>query len=139
MERNGETMIYLASPYSHKDPLIVRTRFLLVEQATAALIKQGHFVWSPIVHCHEMATKYAMPTDADFWKSYNFDFIRRADAVWLLAISGWDQSRGVAMELDIARDLNIPVKAVNEMGDFLDGQDFQYGIADAINGTVARP
>lgn len=128
-------MIYLASPYSHKDPLVVRTRFLLTMQATAALIKQGHFVWSPIVHCHEMAERHTMPTDAEFWKSYNFDFIRRADAIFLLAISGWDQSKGVAMELDLARDLNIPVKAVNEMGDFLDGKDFQYGIADAINGV----
>ena len=95
-------MIYLASPYSHPDSHIVRDRFLLVEQVTALLIQQGEFVWSPIVHCHEMAAKFKLPTDALFWKAYNFDFIRRADAVYILKIPGWDKSVGVKMEIELA-------------------------------------
>lgn len=110
-------MIYLASPYSHKDSTIVKTRFLLVEQCTVALIKRGLFAWSPIVHCHEMATKYTMPTDAEFWKKYNFDFIRRCDAVYVLKIPGWEESKGVAMEIALANELYLPVIFVNEDGE----------------------
>lgn len=112
-------MIYLASPYSNKDPHIVRDRFLLVEQCTALLIQQGIFVWSPIVHCHEMAAKYKLPTDAAFWKSYNFDFIRRADAVYILRIPGWDESVGVKMEMDLANSAMIPLVFVNENAELL--------------------
>lgn len=111
-------MIYLASPYSNHDPIVVRTRFLLVEQCTARLLQAGEFVWSPIVHCHEMATKYFMPTDADFWKAYNFDFMRRADAIYVLKIPGWESSRGVTMEREFAEYTGIPVKFVNEDGEF---------------------
>lgn len=110
-------MIYLASPYSHKDPVIVKTRFLLVEQCTAALINAGHFVWSPIVHFHEMAAKYSMPTDAEFWKAYNFDFIRRADEMYVLDIEGWQESKGVMMELKVADAMMLPVKFVSPEGD----------------------
>lgn len=112
-------MIYLASPYSHKDPLIVKTRFLLVEQCTAALIKQGHLVWSPIVHCHEMASRHGMPTDAEFWKLYNFDFIRRADGLFLLTIDGWKESKGVKMELDLAASLFMNISYVTPEGAFV--------------------
>ncbi len=110
-------MIYLASPYSHPDPVIVKTRFLLVEQVTAMLIGNGYYVWSPIVHCHEMATKYSMPTDAEFWRAYNFDFIRRADAVYVLDIEGWMESKGVMMEIKMAHAALIPVAFVTPDGD----------------------
>lgn len=110
-------MIYLASPYSHHDPVIVKTRFLLVEQCCATLIQQGHFVWSPIVHCHEMATKYAMPTDAQFWKEYNFDFIRRCDRMLVLDIEGWMESKGIQMEMRMADEAMIPTFFVTPEGD----------------------
>lgn len=116
-------MIYLASPYSHRDPLIVKTRFLLVEQCTAALITQGHLVWSPIVHCHELAAKYSLPTDAEFWKAYNFDFIRRSDGLFVLNIEGWMESKGVHMELKLADTIGLPVKWVSPEGDITDSAE----------------
>lgn len=112
-------MIYLASAYSHADPVIVKTRFLLVEQCTAALITEGHFVWSPIVHCHELAKKYNLPTDAAFWKAYNFDFIRRCDKMLVLNIEGWQESKGVQMELKLAAECLIDVFFVTQDGDIL--------------------
>lgn len=114
-------MIYLASPYSHPDALTVKTRYLLVEQTAALLIKRGLFVWSPIVHCHEMTGRHIMPTDAEFWKAYNFDFMRRADAIYVLKIPGWELSKGVKMEIDFAIYNGIPLVYVNELGEVLDG------------------
>lgn len=109
-------MIYLASPYSSPDPLVVRTRFLLVEQVTAMLMEQGHYVYSPIVHCHEIAAKYTLPTDFEYWKGYNIDMIRRADAFYVLVIPGWQESKGVVAELEFAKTAGLEIGYVNEEG-----------------------
>lgn len=109
-------MIYLASPYSHEDALIMKTRFLLAEQVTAFLMQKGEHVYSPIVHCHEIAQKYIMPTDFDYWRSYNFSMIRRCDAFAILTIDGWDRSKGVTGEGDFARECGLRFGYVDEMG-----------------------
>lgn len=108
--------IYLASPYSHPDPVIKKTRFLIAQEATANLIRVGHFVWSPIVHCYEMAQRHTMPDDAAFWKAYNFDFIRRSEGVFVLDIEGWRESKGVIMEIDMANYIGLPVQMANADG-----------------------
>jgi chromosome condensin MukBEF MukE localization factor len=113
-------MIYLASPYSSPDPIITKTRFLLAEECVATLIKQGHHIWSPIVHCHEMARRFDLPTDAQFWKEYNFDFIRRCEALFCLQIEGWMESKGVMMELKLAGEILLPVRFVNVEGLFIE-------------------
>lgn len=109
-------MIYLASPYSDPDPLIMRTRFLLAEQCTAALLSQRQSVYSPIVHCHEIAQRYALPTDFAFWKSYNFDMLRRADSFGVLRIRGWNTSVGLTAELELASTIGLPIYHFNEDG-----------------------
>lgn len=103
-------MIYLASPYSHHDPLVMRTRFLLVEQETALYLNKGIHIYSPIVHCHELAHKYSLPKDFAFWMNYNLDMLRRADALWVLVIDGWQDSRGVRTEIQAAEAVRMPVE-----------------------------
>ena len=118
-------MHYLASPYSSPDPLVRKTRFLLVQQACAALISRGLHVWSPIVHSHDMAQRFDLPTDAGFWHEYNYDFIRRCDGLFVLAIEGWRASKGVAEELAIAQELVLPVRWIDaEGGDMLPNQQY---------------
>lgn len=109
-------MIYLASPYTSSDPLIVRTRFLIVEQVTAILMEKGNYIYSPIVHCHELAAKYTLPTDFEYWKGYNIDMIRRADQFAVLTIPGWKESKGVQGELEFARSADLEIFYVNELG-----------------------
>lgn len=112
-------MIYLASPYSDPDPFMVKTRFLLAQQCTAELLKQGIFVYSPIVHCHELAWAYNLPGDFAFWKAYNFDMLRRADMITVLKITGWDKSVGVSQELEAAKYIGLPVSYCDEFGAML--------------------
>lgn len=111
-------MIYLASPYSSPDPLIVRTRYLLALQVTETLMGKGEFIFSPIVHCHPLA----IPTSDgsfEFWHRYNFDMLRRADLLYVLAIPGWKKSTGVQAEIEFARLAGIPIQAVNEFGELI--------------------
>ncbi|MCP5014648.1 MAG: DUF1937 family protein, partial [Ketobacter sp.] len=48
-------MIYLAQPYTDPNPDVREHRFNLGERYTAELLQNGQWVYSPIVHCHELA------------------------------------------------------------------------------------
>ena len=109
-------MIYLASPYSHPDPLIMRTRYLLAEQVTAGLLAKSLWTYSPIVHCHELAARHSLPTDFAYWQEYNIDMLRRCDRFYALSIPGWRKSKGVAGESAVAHMLNLPMALINEEG-----------------------
>jgi nucleoside 2-deoxyribosyltransferase len=107
-------MIYLASPYTAKTKELQEEKYQSVLRLCGKLLKERHNVWSPIVHCHTMAVLFDLPTDFVFWKQYNHDFIRRSDAVWIACIDGWEQSKGVADEIEFANLLGIPVSHVIE-------------------------
>lgn len=103
-------MIYLASPYSHPDPLIQRTRFLIAEQFVAhTLKKENLLIFSPIVYCHKLAVDNGLPTDANFYLHFNMNVLRRSEAMYLLKLKGWEESKGVTLEINLAKMLLIPV------------------------------
>lgn len=113
-------MLYLASPYSHPDETIRHTRFMIAEQVCAKLMRERHWVHSPIVHCHELSKKYGLPGDFEYWKDYNISMIRRCDEFWVLAIPGWEESKGLNVELDFARSAFIPVTFCDDVGRIID-------------------
>lgn len=84
-------MIYLASPYTHRDEAIVCYRYTVAEKITAKLLCDGMVVYSPIVHCHHIAKNHTLPTDFAFWKKYNFAMLSKADELYVLKIDGWGE------------------------------------------------
>lgn len=102
-------MIYLASPYSTPIPSVLEQRVNAARQFTAACIKQGLPVFSPIVYYHPFATAFNLPTDAKYWHAMNMPFLRSAEAVFLLCLIGWDKSEGIKIELNVAKLIGIPV------------------------------
>lgn len=117
-------MIYVASPYTHKDPLVEEHRYLMAETYVVAALKQRIVAFSPIYYCHRLALKFNLPGDAMFWKSFNNTMMRRADAVHVLQLVGWRESKGVQYELMMAQEIGIPVITV----EFTD-ENFPHGIA----------
>jgi len=98
-------LIYLASPYSHEDKMIEQHRYEIAEEVTAKALNMGFFVYSPIVHCHNLALKYNLPTDAKFWEKYNYELLLRSDYLVVLALNGWTKSKGVNWEINTANNL----------------------------------
>lgn len=101
-------MIYLASPYTHKDPFVREDRYLRAMQALKHLLLSGTWAYSPIVHCHELAKIADLPREAGFWRRYNFGMLACCKGIIILRIDGWQESVGVAEELAEARRLEIP-------------------------------
>lgn len=94
----------------------MKTRFLLAEQVTSILMGQGLIVFSPIVHCHALAERYALPTDFDFWQRYNFGMLRLASELYVLAVAGYEESKGVTCERRFAEHAGIPQMPINQHG-----------------------
>lgn len=101
-------MIYLASPYTHLDPTVRQSRFEAVCQATAALIRRGEIVYSPIVHGHPLC-QYGLPGDWAFWQEYDLAFLKKCDRLFVLTLEGWKESVGVRAEIEAAQKLEKPV------------------------------
>ena len=100
-------MIYIASPYSHDDPAVMQKRFELAQEFVAESLNAGVTVFSPIVHCHEMAQKFNMPTDFDFWQKYCTDMLSCATMMVVLPMQGWQDSKGIASEIQYCEDNKI--------------------------------
>lgn len=98
-------MIYLASPYSHPDPRIMHARYLAAEAACVDLLRRREWVYSPIVHCHQMALNHELPTDAGYWRDYNQAMLDKSDQLVVLCLDGWRASVGVIGEMQMWREL----------------------------------
>lgn len=105
-------MIYVASPYSHPDEALRAHRFYCVQAYCVELMKQGQHPFSPIMYWHEVAVKCDLPLDAGFWPKYNLGMLRIAEAVDVLMLPGWQESKGVMMEINTAEHLFIPVTKI---------------------------
>lgn len=104
---------YLASPYSHENKQIMEQRFHEVKAATAWLLQRNDWVYSPIVHCHQLALDHQLPTDFKFWKNYDKVMILNSSQFYILKIHGWVNSKGVTGEIKIAAEFGIPQYEVN--------------------------
>lgn len=102
-------MIYVASPYSHPNPIVEDHRFEVAQEYVAACFRQRLAAFSPIVYCHPIARKHKFPGDAMFWKSFNNNIMRRAEHVHVLQLVGWRESKGVQYELMMAQELSIEI------------------------------
>ena len=106
--------IYLASPYTHPDKDVVLQRVEDTKQYFAyAVGKLEQVVFSPILQCHETAIAWGLPTDMMFWQRYNCHFMQACDAIHVLTLPGWEESKGVKFELDWAAWHSKPVSFVS--------------------------
>lgn len=110
-------LIYLASPYSHPDAAAREARFDAVCAATAAMMRDGLMIYSPIGATHAMACKHELPLEWQFWAAYDELIISRCDRLWVLTIDGWDKSVGVTAEVKIAEKFGKPLDFIEWDGE----------------------
>jgi hypothetical protein len=106
-------MIYLASPYTHKDKSVMQWRFEQTRELTIKLMRDYPFVYSPVVYCHPLAVKYDLPIDALYWKQFDTEFIRKCNRMIVHTLDGWKESVGVQMEIELAARLFIPIDCMS--------------------------
>lgn len=123
-------LVYLASPYSATDlqvlgyldavatdpvtretvaKLIRAKRYAEVCLAAGELVSAGVAVFSPIAHSHGICLQSRIATDWRAWAELDRVLIERSDVLIVLQIDGWRESAGVRAEVQIAREIEMPV------------------------------
>lgn len=120
MSKSHVGLCYLASPYSHPDPMVRQQRADATCRAAAELIRQGKVVFSPIAHSDTLC-RYGLPLDWGFWQHIDRRFLEACDEVAVLLLAGWQDSVGVKEELAIARELGKPVTFIAAGGQAKEG------------------
>jgi hypothetical protein len=102
-------LIYIGSPYSHQDPEVIEENYRRVSRLAAKLCSQGHVAFSPITYGHVLLTFEKMPGDWEFWKSFCISFLEKSDELLVYKMPGWENSRGLAAEIEFATEKNIKI------------------------------
>jgi hypothetical protein len=102
MKNDVENIIYLACPYTDKDPKIRLKRFELATAAAATLVKRGCVVFSPITMTHPMDVALAgsETLGSDFWVKFDEAFMDKCSEMIILQVEGWDKSSGIKREIE---------------------------------------
>ena len=115
-------MIYVASPYTHRDWAMREERYQAACRQVADMLCRGVEAFSPICHSHPLAG-YGLPGDWAFWRDYDLKFLEMCDEIWVLMLDGWEESTGVQAEIAAALKMGKRVVFVEPGG----------GIHGAIN------
>jgi len=102
--------IYLAHPYSHISDTVREHRYMSVTMIAAELVQSGLLVYSPITHSHPMAKMASLPMDWAFWEKYDRAFLEMCSELWVVAADGWQDSKGMAAEIQIAKELKLKIR-----------------------------
>lgn len=104
-------MIYLASPYWSDSELVRIRRVSQTRKAAAVLLQAGYPVYSPICHNYEVSKEMPLETriSHDFWMKIDLPILEKCDALWILSLDDWEESKGVAREISFAVKNKIPL------------------------------
>lgn len=104
--------IYLASPYTAYlpdgsfDNTTMEQRYRAVMEVTAHLAASGLTVYSPIAMSHAMDS-YLGRLEPSFWYEFDRPMLLGADALFILELEGWKESKGINAEVALAKEHDI--------------------------------
>lgn len=106
-------LIYIASPYSHIDPIVQLKREIDINKIAARLqVKYGYAFFLPITQSAQLC-RYNKTLGGSFKKWAKVDLFligNKCDEVWVVMLHGWDKSIGVTAEIKHALKHNIKVR-----------------------------
>ena len=103
----GKPFIYLACPYTpigNAEINVKEFRFQVITRITADLIKRGNLIYSPITYTHPIAEVNKHIQQEEYLTLDSF-FLKRADILMIACLPGWEDSRGIKAEIQLAKDL----------------------------------
>lgn len=100
-------MLYLAAPYSgSKEQTAERMEKFC--QVDAQLMKDGYFTVSPLLK--HFTLEYAdLPGSWEYWEDYAQELMNRCEAMIVIKLPGWEESKGVQGEIKMAVIAGKPI------------------------------
>ena len=107
LEQVDPALVYLASPFAHPSETIREARLEAVRHVCGRMIDQGRIVLSPLVYAGELAQRgFHAPQG---WYAWDLQFLARSDKLVVLQLPGWQESKGVLVEIAAAQALHLPI------------------------------
>lgn len=107
-------MIYLASPFRHRNPETVQRRINMNRLFVNHLIAvQGAYIYAPLLYGPNV-TSPGVKIPEKYWLAHCVEMLKKCDALYVYCLPGWDKSKGVALEIETARAADIPITFYNE-------------------------
>ncbi len=101
---------YVGMPYSAESKATEQRRVNLARLYVSRLMKDHRIhALCTVIHSHEMALENDMPTDIAYWREFNMSILRRSDGLIILPLDRWENSTGLAEEIEIARGSGLPI------------------------------
>ena len=105
-------LVFISSPYSHKDPEVMELNYELVSKFVLKLINSGVNATSPIAYGHPLVKLGKLPSSWEFWEEFCLSFLERSSKMIVYKIPGWENSIGMKAEIEFAEKNNIPIEYV---------------------------
>jgi len=108
-------VLYVALPFTHSEAATREHRFRAACRASALLMQSNICVFSPLSHSVPIVRHGELDEmDSDFWLTMDIPLLERSDELLILALDGWEQSKGVREELLFALEHNKPITLIEE-------------------------
>ena len=108
-----DPIVYLAVPYTHKDPAVMQYRSDMVNKVAVELItKRNIIVYSPITMAVPLRAAGDLPTTWEFWKHFDTAFLVRCNKLIVLMLDGWKESIGVQDEIKMSELLGHEIEYI---------------------------
>ena len=104
--------VFVISPYTDDDLEVIAHRVKEAERYVASLVRQGVVVYSTIAAMDHIVKTYQLPSDYPFWQKHCEQMISCSSKVHILMLDGYDESTGVADELQIAVSMGKPITTI---------------------------
>ncbi len=102
-------LCYLATPYSKYEQGI-HMAFVEASIFAARLLQKGVNVYSPIAHTHPLAIYGNIdPLDHSIWLNFDNTMLHLSEALIVVEMKGWEDSKGINYEVAYFRARNKPV------------------------------
>ena len=106
----SDKLFYLATPYSKYKGGNLGQAFRDAAELAGKLLKAGYKVYSPICHTHPIAEYGELdPLDHSIWLPFDEAMMRACDALMVAHMDGWEESFGIAHEIEFFEASGKPV------------------------------
>lgn len=109
-------LIYLASPYSDEDLMVMHLRALQIDSIMSHMYSKTKVsIIPPILISRIIKDNLGENIGTSFkdWKQIDLTYISKCDEVWVACMNGWIKSIGVQAEIKFAEERNIKVRYIN--------------------------
>ena len=106
--------IFVAGPFNGVSEEAKQERVNSIKRYCVKLFSEGHAPISALLMGLTFADVGGLPTNTETWTYFCEQMLSGCDELHVLMLDGWEKSGGVAAEIEVAKNLGIEIKYVNQ-------------------------